>query len=938
MQSNEKKILSSLITTILIASILMLPAPYAAATNYKDLIDTISPTSGPIGVSVTVSGKAPKAIDGDYPVKIYWSSTKPETTKTEYEYGYGVPKDMNWKLLGTVDEPTKGKTVDYEVDVTVPYASNATSTKYYIIAWQDKDGDDKVDDDEWDFAEFTVEAGLSKYSGNVGDSVVVGGWDPKNKAGHIIIYWDTATEENKLAETDARSLYNGAYTATITVPETVAGTYGIIVYDEDLGTLVTYEFTLNPKIKLSPSTALVGDTITVTGTGFGSEKAVTLTLDGTELTTSPSSVKTDENGSFSSCTFVVPSGTTAGDHTVKATDEAGNEASATLTIGPAITLSPTSGPTGTIVEITGRGFTKEDVDVGGKYINISIDDTPCPLIEDITVRSDGRFSGKFVIPNVDEADTYTITAKIYKLEEVSATADFEVTGIPKITVTPTSGSPGSTVTIEGVNFTAKAGIEVTIDFGDLSEYATTETNATGGFLTSITVPSVPVSAEAYTITATDDYGVTASADFRVALTTLAISPSSGTTGTKVLLMGGGLTPLTSFNVTIDGELMIYDGTFSTNKDGNIERDTYVYVPTVPVGTHTIMVMDEEGIIATATFEVTETTEIVLTPSSAPRGYNVTFELNNFIHIAGTDITLTIYNVTADGEVDWEMDLDLAVGAINFTDKFVETDKDGCFEGWFRIPGTFAIGDYYINATDEKGLTDEVSFKVVEPTVIAYTGASEYMPGDTVAFYVKSSFKYTTEDGITINLYTPKNFQIPVPIVITTKVQDLYTGSATYQLPADADLGTWFWNITLGSVTRNDTFTVSAKPTVTALSEKVSKLKEDVSSLADTVESLRGTVSAQASDIDKLSKAVSDLKSAVSDLSDSLSTLSGDVSNVASAVSSAQSAAEEASKAATSAQSTAAGIQTAVYGAVILSLIAAVAAIMSIVIMQRKIAG
>jgi len=276
-----------------------------------------------------------------------------------------------------------------------------------------------------------------------------------------------------------------------------------------------------------------------------------------------------------------------------------------------------------------------------------------------------------------------------------------------------------------------------------------------------------------------------------------------------------------------------------------------------------------------------------------------------------------------------------VGTGNFTDKDVETNSTGCFEGWFRIPASFALGDYYINATDAEGLTAEVSFSVVEPTVIIYTGATEYMRGDTVAFFAKSSFNYTEE---TINLYTPDNFVLEIPIAIKTKIGELYSGSATYLLPADAKLGVWFWNATISSVTVNGTFTVAEKPTTATLSEEVSKLKEDVASLAKTVGDLSDIVESQASDISKLSGAVGDLKDTITDLSSALSSLKEDVSNLSTAVSNAQSAAESASQAAEAAHGATSAISTAVYGAVILSLIAAVAAIMSIVILQRKIAG
>jgi len=882
------------------------PTPVNWATSLIDKIvsdyNGSEIQSGPIGLSVVVNGTASGKITSDTPVKIYWSAN--ETW------------DTTDKLLTTVKEPTKD-TNYYKATVTIPDVKN--STTYYIIATYGNDYDNKT---------FIVEEGIYPNIGNVGDEVAVGGWNP-NVGGKVLIYWDTLAPENKLAEVYSKASYNGSYSATITVPETVKGTYSIIVVDATKGTLATYTFTLKPKIKLSPSTAIPGDTIDVTGTGFAAEKKVTLYLRDEKISTTPSTVKTDENGSFS-CSFKVPKDLTTGKHKVKAVDEAGNTAEATLKIGPAITLDPTSGPTGTIVEISGRGFTGEDI--AGKNITVTIDGKECPILEGITVRSDGTFTGKFIIPTVEEADKYTIKATVSGTS-TSATAKFEVTGTTSITLKPTSGEPGSTVRVEGVNFTAMEGVKVTFKFGGMKIEETTTTNSSGGFIIDITVPSVPVRTTPYIVNATDKYDLFATKKFRVAMTTLAVSPSSGPTGKKLLLLGGGFTPGKTFNVTIDNKKMIYVESEAVVNEttGDLPDGFTVYVPTVPVGKHTITVMDEEGVVATAEFEVTATTEIVLDPSKAPVGYNVTFDLNNFIGKSGVGIDLVIYNVTADGEVDWETYLDIAVGAGNFTGKDVETNATGCFvDGWFRIPESFALGDYYINATDEEGLTAEVSFSVVEPTVTIYTGADEYMRGDSVAFFAKSTFKYDEE---TINLYTPDNFLIQVPISIKTKVGELYTGSAQYRLPADAKLGTWFWNATISDVTVNGTFTVAEKvaPDISELAKDVASLKETVKDLGDAVSTLTETVSdlsdiveSQASDIDKLSTALSSLKE--------------DVSNLSTAVSNAQSAAEKASEAAEAAQGATSAISMAVYGAVILSLIAAVAAIMSIVILQRKIAG
>jgi len=953
MQSDHKKILSSLITTLLIISILAFPSPLVEA-KYAALIDddATSPTSGPIGVTVTVSGEAPKAIDEDYPVKIYWCVQEPPYKGAGYGYGIADVDD----LLATVESPVEDTTKEYEVDVTVPYVP--LSGTYYIVAWQDENNDSIVDSGEYDSIAFTVVAGIYPEEGNVGDEVVVGGWT-ETPGGLVKVYWEDQSPENLLGETYAKA--DKSFSVTVTIPDPPTGTYHFIVIDDATGaTVFTKSFDLKPEITLSPTTAIQGDTITVEGTGFAAESEITLTLYNTtaagatdwstELTTSPTTVETDANGSFS-CTFKVPSKSddkdvVYGDYTVKAEDKDGNSDVADLTIGAAITLSPEEGPSGTVVTITGRGWKR----LTGEEITVLVQNSDvnmtCPVVSAIKIKSDGTFEGKFIVPTLD-VDTYTINATA---GDISGTADFEVTGTTSITLTPDNGSPESAVTIEGVNFTALADVEITIDFGPKEEYATTTTNSTGGFLVAVTVPTLPVGRD-YDVTAVDENGLNATDTFRCVMTTLLVSPSSGPTGTKLLLIGGDLTPAENgvkktFNATINGELLIRadgeDWPAELTEDGDIPDDFYVYIPTLPVGEYTITVMDEEGITATTSFEVTETTEIILTPSSAPQEYNVTIELNYFTAKNLTDIDLTIYNVTAEGEVYWDEDLRTFVDQFTSYPDFepaitgIETNETGSYKAWFLIPEELALGDYYINATDENGLTAEVSFSVVEPEIIVYTGADEYMPGDTVAFFIKCTLSYPAQE---IYVYTPDNFKITVVTSkIDTKIGEYNTGTASMILPSDATLGVWFWNTTISEKTVNGTFTVVEKPTTVTLEEKVSQLSKDVDSLADTVKSLSGTVTAQASDIDKLSKAVSDLKSSVSELSAALSILKGDVSNVASAVSNAQSAAEDASKAASAAQSAAAGISTAVYGAVILSLIAAVAAIMSIVILQRKIAG
>ena len=922
----NKKILSSLITTLLIVSILAIPAPYVEAANYDDLIDTVSPTSGPIGATVTVSGTAPHNITEDYPVEIYWSYTEPNATSVEYGYGniQATPSAQNWELLETVKEPTTG-TKGYEVDVTIPYVPPTYENKYiYIVAWQDKDNDTYIDDSEWDSIPFNVTASIYPTTGHKGDEIVVGGW-AITPGGLVEVYWENLA--NKIGEGYAKA--DRSFSFTVKIPDPPAGYHSILVYDHEAKkTLFIKNYELKPKITLSPTTTLPEKTVNVTGTGFAANQEITLTMYNatvsTPLTTSPETVKTDDEGSFN-CTFEVPktidSGNVVyGDYTIKAVDEDGNEAEATVTLSPMITLSPTEGPSGKVVDITGEGFTANG------NVTIKMGGVTCKTVKAIQANSSGIFTGKFVVPTLDKG-TYTVNASD---ENYWATASFKVTGKTAIEVTPAIGSPGETITVKGYNFTAIKDVVVTIDFGTMLSYVKVNTTENGEFTVTLTAPDVPGT---YTITATDSYDLSASTTFNSFITTMTILPESGPTGTKIHIVASGFSANTEFNATIDGKLLVLIGDNKTSNTGEIDK--YAYIPTVPAGVYTITVMDKNGIKGEETFNVTATTKVTVDPSSAPTDTSVSIKLQYFTAKENTTLTLKIYNVTAEGEVSEEYDLwDYITAANDFENG--KTDASGSFEGTFKLPEGFALGTYYINATDANGLYAQATFEVIKPYVNVYTGADEYMPGDTVMFFAECDFEVSDK---VINLYTPSGFKTEITdLDLKTKKGSYYTGTATYLIPSDAELGTWVWNTTIKNVLAEGTFKVVEKPTISTLSEDVSRLKSDLADLSKTVSDLSGFVEGQASDISSLSDSVKNLRDLVSDLSSSLDKVKEDIADLSTAVSEAQSAAKDASEASLAAQSAVGGISTAVYLAVILSLIAAVAAIMSIIFLQRKIAG
>ncbi|MDE1840244.1 MAG: hypothetical protein KGH87_10050, partial [Thaumarchaeota archaeon] len=116
-------------------------------------------------------------------------------------------------------------------------------------------------------------------------------------------------------------------------------------------------FTINPKVVLSPTSGAVGSSDTITLSGFAATSAVTALFGATSISLGSST--TDAHGALTT-TYTVPSGTADsvhGAHTVAATDASTNTANATFTITAAISVNPTFGDKDTTgITLTATGF------------------------------------------------------------------------------------------------------------------------------------------------------------------------------------------------------------------------------------------------------------------------------------------------------------------------------------------------------------------------------------------------------------------------------------------------------------------------------------------------------------------------------------------------------------------------------------------------------
>ena len=267
--------------------------------------------------------------------------------------------------------------------------------------------------------------------------------------------------------------------AVFTVPQgSPVGNNNVTIFDSKFN-YASANFTVIPSsITVSPQIGPVGTSVTVTGSNFVANSPITINFDGNSTTTNPSTIAASATGGFSATFNITPD--VAGVKQVSATDGF-NYPSANFTVTPSITLNPTNGPIGSSVNVTGSGFAASQP-VIVMFAGSTIQTIPVSF----NTNSVGFFNASFTTPNGQTAGGKIVNATDASLN--SAIATFTVT--PSISLSPTSGNAGSTVTVSGSGFAASKQITATFAGSSVTLSGTTSTDSTGAFSgATFTVPT-----------------------------------------------------------------------------------------------------------------------------------------------------------------------------------------------------------------------------------------------------------------------------------------------------------------------------------------------------------------------------------------------------------------------------------------------------------------
>jgi hypothetical protein len=632
-----------------------------------------------------------------------------------------------------------------------------------------------------------------------------------------------------------------------------------------------------------------------------------------------------------------------------------------------------------VLKITGRGF-GSSVTIPDKMGNVTINmgaNSWQMFTRDgssWSTSGSGTFTIYVIVPSVAKG-SYTVNVTDGPVSGNTAYDGFKVDGTTKLTLSQEYGTPGTIVTVTGANYTQVSGTSVTVSIGGVAQ-GSAKTDANGDWSVAVSLPALGLGAK-YAVWGNDTRNNNGTKSILIALIMLQLNIASGPVGSNFTLSGTGLNTTGGGKYSCNFSDIPIIGVTGTGPPATLTYFSRVFqVPQLPAGTYTIYVRDEVADI-TVTTAYTVTDQLSLTPSrvDVPTGYNVSFAGVNYANLPGTAITWWIYNST------WAKQITPTYGGV----AAATVMADGSFTGYYKVQWNLELGDYTVNTSatvNNLGTTykyvSETNITVVPETLTISPGKTTYGRGEMIFWTVRAMFAKNIMFGVwddANNVIYKGSWGPGQWITLGTEVYIPINAQAGWLVPHDAEPGNWNWDFrdVNNTVLASDTIVIKERTDVEELQDSVALLSGSVGDISGAVNSLADTVSDVSAAVSNAAAAAADAAAAASDAQSAANAAANAVADVADtardaldAANNAKSAADSAKTAADSslaaandaktqaqaaataatgakdaaegAQKAASGLTTLVYGAIGASLIAALAAIVSLMQISRRIAG
>jgi alpha-tubulin suppressor-like RCC1 family protein len=368
---------------------------------------------------------------------------------------------------------------------------------------------------------------------------------------------------------------------------------------------------------------------------------------------------------------------------------------------PSLSIAPDSGAAGSTATISGTDYApKETVTLRW---NCSTTTCGATVLGTAMTDATGAFDGIMVtVPSPAAAGTYSIAGLGAKGD--IAVSPFTIIPAPTLSITPSSGSPGASATINGAGYDPNETVDLSWDCpsspcGDTAiRLAEATADANGGFSQNVTIPvlatagphDIDGTGESSDASATATYTVTSS---------LSVDPASGVPGVTALLAGIGYAADEAVVLQWDCAAISCGGattlaTTVTDANGQFSNINVTIPMTATYGSHTIAARAESGAFATTSFGIQAALSI--DPASGQPGSMAT--LMGAGYAAGETVTLL-----------WNCAGALCANATVLGS--ATADGFGQFSQNVTIPATARNGAYALSGSGSSGAVASTSFSV-----------------------------------------------------------------------------------------------------------------------------------------------------------------------------------------------------------------------------------
>lgn len=503
-------------------------------------------------------------------------------------------------------------------------------------------------------------------------------------------------------------LSDGTIVSQFTVNKTglAPGSYIITVYNV-LGSPYAYKtFSLGtgPSVTLSPSVVEgTVKTVTVTGSGWNTlDTSVSFNV--TALSDPPYTRTCSVSGGSiaSGCSFIVKLNARGGSYVINFNGTQGDSTTAQFIVSSTLILTPTSGPTGTFVTMSGSGYAADSSDCSGSIsaspaLFASSPALKCRIVNYVL---SGNFTAALFTPAISYG-THTVTiTNLSLVQQGSVLATFTVIA-PTMSLSPTSGPRGMLVTVSGVNFNLNDTTCTVIPtacntLGCSSCLVTSPGIISGIYAVNGTAGSQLVVVRGYGLPGPKNFdNATATFTIQAAITMM---PTSGRAGTNVILTGTNFSPADT-GCTITSSLSgLISSSVCTLAGGSMSGVFIVASGTN--GSYTVIVTGTISDTGRASFNVPASPTLHLSPVSGPVGTGVVASGSNYL---GTTCLMT------------------AVPSSLFASSSCSL-SGGTLAGGFTVASGAATGSYTVTVQTSAGAGDSAtaSFTVGVPTTTAVT--------------------------------------------------------------------------------------------------------------------------------------------------------------------------------------------------------------------------